>query len=449
MSKVIELDQFKARKYQKPIFRALENEGYRRLVAIWPRRAGKDVAGFNLMIRQAVSKIGVYFYVFPTFSSGRRILWDAITNDGFRILDYVPAGIIESRHEQQMRIRLINGSVIQIIGSDNYDNTLVGTNPVGMVFSEYALQDPRAYQFSSPILVCNDGWALFLSTPRGKNHLYDLYKIASNNRRTWFCSRLTLDDTKHISLDLLEQEREQMSDDLIQQEYYCSFDMGVEGAYYTKYVDRMRLNNQVGNVPWEASFKVHTAWDIGIRDSTVIIFFQTIGTTVRIIDYYEKNKEGLEHYINIVKNKPYTYGRHIAPHDMAVKEFGSGMTRLQKARHLGIKFILAPNVSIMDGIEAVRSSLSKIYIDVTNCSQLIKAIENYRQEYDSKKRVYKRMPLHNEHSHACDALRYLSLSLPKTRDGMTPQDIERMRNETLYGEKQQFSQVFHNPTTVR
>src|ERR1044072_322094 len=129
-----------------------------------------------------------------------------------------------------------------------------------------------------------------------------------------------------------------MSEDLIQQEYYTSFEMGVEGAYYARYMDKMRIDGRIGDVPWEANHKVHTAWDIGVRDSTTIIFFQAIGTTVRIIDSYENSKQGLEHYISVLEAKPYSYGRHIAPHDIQVKEWGSGMTRLEKARQLGIKF---------------------------------------------------------------------------------------------------------------
>lgn len=425
------LDIFKPRDYQRPILDAFEKKGYKRGILVWPRRSGKDILAFNLMICAALSKVGTYFYVFPTFSSGRRILWEAITNTGMRILDFIPRDLIDSTNEQQMRIRLINGSVIQIIGSDNYDNSLVGTNPIGMVFSEYALQDENAYAFSRPILAANDGWALFISTPRGKNHLYNLYRIALDNPEQWFTSRLTVDDTHHIDEKALENERQSMSPDLFEQEYMCSFTMGVEGAYYTKYVDRMRINNQIGNVPWESSFKVHTAWDIGIRDSTAIIFFQTIGGTIRIIDCYEKNKEGLEHYIKFLDSKPYLYGRHIAPHDIAVKEFGSGMTRIEKARHLGIKFTVAQHVGIMDGIESVRSALSKIYIDAINCQQLIKALENYRQEFDSKKKVYKAQPLHNEFSHFADAIRYLCVSLPKTQDGMTEKDVERLRKEAL------------------
>ena len=441
---VIKLNRFQPRGYQLALCHALETHKYKRLIAIWPRRAGKDIVAFNLMLRAALRKIGVYYYIFPTYAQAKKVIWDSITNDGQKFIDFIPRELVKSSNSQEMKIQLINGSLIQLVGSDNVDS-LVGTNPCGCVFSEYALQDPRAYQFIRPILLVNDGWALFVSTPRGKNNLWELYNIAEQSD-AWFCQKLTVEDTGHISLADIEKEKQEgiMSDDLIQQEYFTSFEMGVEGAFYAKYLDRMRLNNQIGNVPWEPSFAVHTAWDIGVRDSTSIIFFQTIGQTVRIIDCYEKAKEGLEHYVNIIKNKPYTYGKHIAPHDIAVKEWGSGMTRIEKAKHLGLKFVTAPNISIMDGIESVRSCLPKCWIDEVNCKELIKALENYRQEYDQKKKVYMSTPLHNQFSHMADAARYLAISLPKTRDGLSAEELDARYRKAMLGDQAEIPEMFRD-----
>jgi len=334
----IKLDKFQPRPYQMALCDALENKGYKKIFVIWPRRAGKDIVCWNLMIRQALRKVGVYYYIFPTYSQGRKVLWQSITNESVRFIDFIPRELVTSSNSQEMSIKLANGSLIQIIGSDNIDS-IVGTNPKGAVFSEYALQDPRAYQFLRPIFTANGGWCIFETTPRGKNHAYELFQIASYSP-DWFCQKLTVDDTQHISLAEIEKDRQEgiMSDDLIQQEYYTSFTMGVEGSYYAKYIDRMRLKGQIGIMPYEPGFKVNTAWDLGVRDSCSIIFFQTIGQTVRIIDYYEKSKEGLEHYIKILNEKEYVYGRHFAPHDIAVVEFGSGLSRLEKARSLGLKF---------------------------------------------------------------------------------------------------------------
>lgn len=441
----VHLNRFRPREYQIPLIDAVENKGYKRVIAILPRRAGKDVACWNLVIREALRTVGVYYYIFPTYSQAKKVIWESVTNDGMRFLDYIPKQVISSTNSQEMRIRLTNGSLIQLVGSDNIDS-LMGTNPRGIVYSEYALQDPRAYQLLRPALTANQGWAVFISTPRGKNSLWELWNIAKNNPEDWFAYKLTVEDTQHIDLEEIDRERQsgEMSEDLIQQEYFTSFEMGVEGAYYTKYLDRMRVKGQIGMVPWEPSFPVHTAWDIGVRDSTTIIFFQTIGQTVRIIDYYEKNKEGLEHYAAVLQNKEYTYGKHIAPHDIAVREWGSGMTRIEKARQLGIKFITAPDVGIADGIEAVRSMLAKTWIDERACATLINALENYRQEWDIKKKVYKANPLHNWASHACDAVRMMAVSLPKTKDGLSSDDRERLYREAMYGESSNMPAVFRN-----
>lgn len=440
----IHLNRFKPRSYQLPICDALENKGYKRILCIMPRRAGKDIVAWNLMIRAALRRVAVYFYIFPTYNQGRKVIWDSITISGMKFLDFIPPQLIESTNSQEMKVRLKNGSIIQLVGSDNVDS-LVGSNPYGLVFSEYALQDPRAYQFLRPILLANDGWALFVSTPRGKNHMWELFNIATDSK-SWFCFKIGLDETQHIPLQEIEKERSEglISEDLIQQEYYCSFEMGVEGSYYLKYLDKMRVAGQIGIVPWEPAFKVHTAWDIGVRDSTSIIFFQTIGQTVRIIDCYEKSKEGLEHYVKIINSKPYTYGKHIAPHDIAVKEWSSGMTRIEKAKQLGIQFITASNISVEDGIESVRSSFSKIWIDEVKCKQLLKSLENFRQEYDSKKRVYKGQPLHDWSSHFADSMRYLCISLPKTRDGLSPEELEKRYQDAMYGEEGQLPRMFRS-----
>ena len=440
----IRLNKFKPRPYQLPLLDAIENKGYKRVMAILPRRAGKDITAFNLCIRACLKKVCVIYYIFPTYAQAKKVIWDSITNTGERILDYIPEELIHSKNGQEMKIRFKNGSLLQLVGSDNYDG-LVGTNPQGVVFSEYALQDPRAYQFIRPILTANDGFALFLSTPRGKNHLWELYQIAKHSS-DWYTLKLTIEDTQHIPLEEIERERRsgEMSEDLIQQEYYTSFEMGVEGSYYAKYLDRMRIKGQIGQVPWESGFKVHTAWDLGVRDSTCIIFFQVIGQTVRIIDCYEKNKEGLEHYVNVIDGKPYTYGKHIAPHDIKVREFGSGITRLEKARQLGINFTIAPDALVVDGIEAVRSTFSKVWIDENSCAPLLKALENYRQEYDAKKKVYHNHPLHDVNSHFADCMRYLCISLPKTRDGSSAEDIDRRYREAVYGSNEHLPSVFRD-----
>lgn len=206
----------------------------------------------------------------------------------------------------------------------------------------------------------------------------------------------------------------------------------------------MRLEGRITDVPYETGFKVHTAWDLGMSDNTSIIFFQNIGTTLRIIDCYENSSQGLEHYAKYLQSKPYVYGRHIAPHDIRVRELGTGISRLEKARQLGIDFTVADSVSVMDGIEAVRSMTSNLWIDENKGAPLIKALENYRREYDNKRQTYKDNPLHNWSSHMSDSARYMAISLSKTRDGMSAQDQEKLYRQAVYGSNHDLPPIFRD-----
>lgn len=432
----IVLDAFKPRDYQKPLVKALEVDKYRHLIAIWPRRAGKDILALNLAIRMALRKVIIVYYIFPTYTHAKKAVFDGIDISGKPMLDFIPKELIASCNSQEMKIRLINGSIIQWVGSDNADS-LVGTNPYLCIFSEFAIQDPTAAKLLRPVLAANGGIQLYISTPRGKNHFFDLYQMASKSP-DWFTNKLTLNDTKHIPLEEVERDRREgiMSEELIQQEYYTSFVQGVEGSYYRSVLDRMRTNYQIGIVPWNSGQPVHTSWDIG-RDMTSIILFQLIGSTVNIIDCIENSKEGLEYYVKILQAKPYVYGKHIGPHDIAVKEWAAGMSRIEKARDLGINFVIAPRLSIEDGIEAVRSILSRTYIHEINCAKLLKALENYRQEYDHKLQVYSAKPLHDWSSHMSDSMRYLAISLHLVQQTSNAKALDERFEKVMMGASQQ------------
>lgn len=439
----IHLNKFKPREYQLPIYDALENKGYKRIIAVWPRRAGKDIMAFQLAVRACLKRVCTIYYVLPTFSQCRRVVWDNINMSGEHMLEYIPSELIAQKNSSEMKIRFINGSILQLLGSDTYDTSIIGTNPQGIIFSEFALQDPRAYQYSRPILAANGGWAIFLSTPRGSNHLFELYELAKQNP-DWYVSKLTVEDTQHIDVVELEKERRSMSEDLFQQEFYTSFSMGIDGSFFAKYLDRARVAGRVGQVAWESAYKVHTAWDIG-NDCTAIIFYQCIGQTIRLIDYYEKNNEGLEHYIKVIQQKPYVYGKHFFPHDMRVREWaGPRITRLDKARHLGLNGVMADELSIEDGIEAVKSNFDKMWIDEYNCKQLLKCIENYRQAFDVKTNRYSGIPIHDQFSHGCDALRYLCVSIGKTRDGLTPEELDKRYQSAYLGRNSNMPSVFRD-----
>lgn len=216
----VKLDKFVPRDYQLKFLHAFERDNFKKLLIIWPRRAGKDFSVWNALLRAALQRVGTYYIVYPKFSQGRKILWEGKTNGGERFLDYIPPELVAKTNEQMMRINLINGSILQVVGSKNYDN-LVGVNLAGAIFSEYALQDPRCYQYLRPILLANMGFAIFISTPRGKNSLFELYQRAVKSD-DWWVSLLTVEDTKHITKEDIQKEIDEgeISWDLAQQEYY-------------------------------------------------------------------------------------------------------------------------------------------------------------------------------------------------------------------------------------
>ena len=404
-------DNWKPRDYQLDLWKYLEKGG-KRAVAVWHRRAGKDLLSINWCATSAIKRKGLYWHLLPTYNQGRKIVWDGMTKPGRNFLEHFPKSIWHSVNNTDMKLTLKNGSIYQVVGTDNIDR-LVGSNPLGIIFSEYSLQDPRAWDLLRPILAENGGWAVFIYTARGRNHGYDLFNMAARNER-WFCQKLTVDDTKSVSQEAIEDEREAgMPDELIQQEFYCSFDAPLVGSYYGSLMAKALAEERIKNVPYEPRLEVHTSWDLGIGDSTAIIFFQRYGNEYRIIDYYENQGEGIAHYIKIVREKEYVYGRHIAPHDIKVREMGTGKSRFEVSRSLGLNFWVCPNIMIDDGIEAARTVIPRCYFDEKKCSILIEALRQYRKAYDEKLKVYKDRPLHDWTSHAADAFRYLALG---TRD---------------------------------
>lgn len=402
---------FQPRDYQLPLFKAFDS-GKKRAVVVWHRRAGKDLSLINIVLKGAINRVGAYYYFFPTYTQGKKILWKGMTKEGRKFLDYIPEQIISKTNSTDMSIELINGSIIQIIGTDNIDS-IVGTNPLGCVFSEYSLQNPRAWDLMRPILAENGGWAIFNYTPRGKNHGFDLYDMAKDNPK-WFTSLLTKDDTGVISDEIIEEERASgMTEELIQQEYYCSFEGSIEGAYYSKQFKQLEADGRMVIDLYEPELKVHTAWDLGVSDSTSIWFFQLYKDEIRIIDFYESSGEGLQHYIDICRGKKYNYDRMIAPHDIKVREFSSGMARIDIARKKGINFDICPSISVMDGINAVRKYLPYCIFDKDKCKAGINALKSYHKAYDEKKKMFKTRPEHDWASHAADAFRYLIVNYNK------------------------------------
>lgn len=397
---------WKPRDYQLPLWRFLE-QGGKRGVAVWHRRAGKDLFGINWCCTSMIQRPGLYWHLFPTYNQGRKIAWDGYTKTGRRFLDHFPSALVDSQNNTDMRLTLKTGGTYQVVGTEDPDR-LVGANPVGCIFSEYSLQDPKAWDFIRPILAENEGWALFIYTARGRNHGYTMIEMAKKNPK-WHAEILDVDTTGAVSKQAIQDERESgMPEEMIQQEFYCSFDAPIVGAYYGELMMKMLEDKRICNVPYESNLLVHTAWDLGVGDATSIVFYQVYGHEIRIIDYYENSGEGLAHYAKILNNKEYAYQAHYAPWDIEVRELGTGKTRLETARSLGIRFKVGKQLAVDDGIEAVRNMLPKVWIDETKCGRLIECLRQYRKEWDDKKKTFKDNPYHDWTSHGADAMRTMA-----------------------------------------
>lgn len=416
---------------QVPLWGYLENGGLR-AVEVAHRRWGKDEISLHMTATKMIERVGNYWHMLPQFNQCRKAIWEAVNpRTGMRRVDEVfPQEIRKSTRNTDMYIELMNGASWQLVGSDNY-NALVGSPPIGIVFSEYALSDPQCWGYLSPILEENGGWAAFISTSRGNNHLK---KILDYARITpgWFAQVLTAEETPVFTKQRLIEIRQELigtfgpelGEAMFEQEYMCSFQGAVLGSYYGKQMALARKDGRITKVPYETGLEVYTFWDLGVDDSMTIWFMQFVGRETRVIDYYENSGMGLAHYAKVLKGqevgpdnsdhrKYYVYGDHYMPHDAKVREMSAGehaKKRIEVAEDLGIKPIIVvvrPRNSdaVMTGIEAARNCIGSCYFDEKRCSQGISALEGYKSEYDEEKKVMKNTPLHDWCSHGADAFR--------------------------------------------
>ena len=401
--------EYTPRSYQLPGLKAMDTGGYDRGVFVWHRRAGKDKTFLNFVAKRMYQRIGSYYYFFPTFLQGRKVLWNGRDRDGFKFMDHIPEAIRKRTDNTDMLIETQNGSIFQIIGTDDIDRVR-GTNPLGCVFSEWSLQNPEAWDIVRPILAENNGWAIFVYTPQGKNHGWTTLENARAFPDVWYSEVLTVEDTKAIPENVLAQEYREIvhkdgNDALYQQEYMCDFEVPIQGSYYAQQLMLADEEGRIAGVPHDMATEVHTFWDLGIDDSMTIWFGQAVGREFHFIDYYESSGEGLPHYVKYLREKPYVYGRHFAPHDIKVRELATGKSRLETAKSLGINFEIAPKLEIEDGIEAVRNTLNRCWFDVKKCERGLSALRSYHKEWDEDNQVFKSHPEHDWSSHGADALR--------------------------------------------
>lgn len=445
---------YSPRSYQLPFWKYMrERRPHTRAFLVWHRRAGKDKTTWNWLIEDAITgpTPGTYFYFAPTYAQGKKILWDGLDNEGLPFLAHIPPDLILGRNETEMQLHVqhISGavSIIQIIGTDNVDSVR-GTNPRGCVFSEYAYQNPRAWDTVEPILLANGGWAVFVTTPNGKNHAYKLWEYAQRHPAEWFTSILTVRDTRDdrgapvIDERHIERLRGRgVTEETIQREYYCSFTGSVEGAYYARLLDAAFNQGRVGEVPHDARYRVETWWDLGVGDQTAIWFVQRARGRIHVIDYHEAHGEGLPYYASLLQQRQrergYVYSRHVMPHDIAVRDFSTGMSRYQTAIRLGIRPIkVSVKLPIDEGIQAVRMLLPVCYFDARRCEQGLNALQSYKKVFDDDLQTFKNQPLHDWASHAADAFRTgaVAANAPDEDEPVTPIRTEMHFDPYTYDE---------------
>lgn len=426
-------NNWRPRWYQKPLWLYLWRGGDR-AVSIWHRRAGKDDVCLHWTAVSAHRKIATYWHMLPQASQARKAIWEAVNpHTGKRRIDEAfPLGIRDNTRENEMMIRFKNGSTWQVVGSDNY-NSLVGSPPYGVVFSEWALADPASWAYIRPIIKENGGWALFITTPRGDNHARASLSSAKRNPK-WFGEVLRADnDTDVFTTEDLEEELQGYIDDygedqgrsFFEQEYLCSFEAAILGAYFSTEIRKARQEGRITDVPIDPILHVNTYWDLGIDDSMTIWFVQETGRETRFVDYYELSGEGLQHYVNILDEKAHkcdwTYGFHVAPHDIKVRELTTGKSRYESAKEMGITFQVTPRPEKKeDSIEAARRVFHRCWFDQNRCSQGINALSNYRKEFDEKNKVFGTRPVHDWSSHGADAFQTYAM---RTRKYDLPSDI--------------------------
>lgn len=413
--------------YQRPFHEYLVNTPNARAIEIAHRRWGKDEIVLAATCELAHKRIGSYWHCLPEYAQGRKALWTAVNaHTGKRRIDEAfPPEICETRNDQEMFIRLKCGSTWQIIGSDRFDAT-VGAGVAGIAYSEWALANPSAWAYHRPMLEENQGWAAFITTPRGRNHAYAMYQMAKDNPR-WFAEVSNVHDTGALSPEQLEESLSEYvalyGEDLgraqFEQEYLCSFNAAILGAFYAREMLAVRNEGRILEIEPEPDRPVHTAWDIGVRDDTSIWWFQVVGTQVLVLDCYSASGAGVDHFAEICHAKPWKRGVDFVPHDAKQRVWAvtGAPQRLEAMRQHGLNPQLVANVSKMDGIQAARSTLSRCVFHPRTEDIGISALEQYRREWDDEKKTFRPTEVHDWTSHLADAFRYMALSwrhIPET-----------------------------------
>jgi hypothetical protein len=393
---------YKPREHQLKVHELLE--GKRFAVVVAHRRFGKTVAALNHLIREAVlnkQETPRYAYIAPTYGQAKRVAWD------YLVKYTEPLG--GTNNISELRVDFW-GRRIQLYGSDNPDS-LRGQYFDGVILDEIGDQNPKIWtDIIRPALADRKGWCLFIGTPKGHNHFKEL-RDRAEKEEGWGLLEFKASETGVVDETELKAARNEMGEDKYRQEFECSFDAAVEGSYYGQILNELEDKKHMQEIPWEELSRTFTAWDLGMGDSTSIWVAQLVGTEIRLIDYYENHGVGLDHYVKWIKDNDYTKADHILPHDVRVRELGTGKSRLEMLEEAGLQVKIAPRMSLDDGIQAVRRILPRCWFNVPKVQNGLNCLRNYRRDYDEKRKIFYERPLHDWSSHGSDSFRYLALGL--------------------------------------
>lgn len=377
------------------------------VVCVAHRRFGKTVAAINECIRQAVQcsrDRARVIYLAPQLKQAKAVAWDYLLHYS----DGIPGREVNIA---ELRVDLPNGARIQLAGADNPD-ALRGIYIDFVVLDEVAQMPARAWsEVIRPALADREGRALFIGTPNGRNLFQELRNRAADGLAGWGLLEFRASDTHILAESELQAAKDVMTSDEYRQEFEASFEASVRGSIYGAELQIAREEGRITRVPADPALPVDTWWDIGVGDATAIWWVQRLNSEIRVIDYYEASGEGLPHYLGVLKSKRHTYGLHIGPHDLAVREFGTGRSRLETARDLGMHFTVCKALRLEDGIHAVRMALPRMYFDAERCRPGLEALQNYRWERNERLGEFRATPLHDWASHAADSMRYGALML--------------------------------------
>lgn len=409
-------NNWKPRDYQRPAWDYLETGGkHAELVA--HRRFGKDDICLNWAACAAMDRVASYWHMLPEYSQARKAIWNAVdAHTGKRRIDQAfPHEIRESTNEQEMFIRFKNGSTWQVVGSDSY-NSLVGAGVAGIVYSEWALANPAASAYFSPMLQENDGWEVYITTPRGKNHAYNSFMSAQKNPRK-FAQLLTARDTGVFTDEQLEDQLQSYIDKygydvgraLFEQEYLCSFEAAILGAIFGREVAEVKESGRIGDFPADSEFPVNVGFDLGKADDTSMWFYQSRFDGVALVDFESYSGLEVEDYVNIIRDKGYDIGKLWLPHDARARRLGSKHTIEEQFRNAGFKVDVIPVQSKRDSIQAARRMFKYCYFD-NKCEHGLEALSQYRREWDDDKKCFRENPVHDWTSHPSDAFMTVAMA---------------------------------------